>query len=131
LPCPPGIGLGPYGFLAPPGAGGMGALKVLSAALARDSRYMARAFSDRRRCWPRSTIPTSPGFTVWKSPAVFAPWSWSWWKGPPWRTGWRFTSGPPDNLEAYLRNSRVYYAKNVTTPLAILRNDKEGAVDWT
>lgn len=42
----------------------------------------------------------------------------------------RFTSGYWDNLEAYARNSPVYYAKNVHTPLIILHNDKDGAVDW-
>jgi len=42
----------------------------------------------------------------------------------------RFTSGYWDNLEAYARNSPVYYAKNVNTPLIILHNDKDGAVDW-
>jgi dipeptidyl aminopeptidase/acylaminoacyl peptidase len=43
----------------------------------------------------------------------------------------RFTSGPWDNLEAYQRNSPVYHAKNIQTPLLILHNDKDGAVDWT
>lgn len=43
----------------------------------------------------------------------------------------RFTTGYWDNLEAYTRNSPVYYAKNVHTPLIILHNDKDGAVDWT
>jgi len=43
----------------------------------------------------------------------------------------RFAGGPWDNLEAYQRNSPVYHAKNVTTPLIILHNDKDGAVDWT
>jgi dipeptidyl aminopeptidase/acylaminoacyl peptidase len=43
----------------------------------------------------------------------------------------RFTSGYADNTEAYVRNSPVYHAKNVTTPLIILHNDKDGAVDWT
>jgi dienelactone hydrolase len=43
----------------------------------------------------------------------------------------RFTGSPTDNLEAYLRNSPVYHAKDVTTPLIILHNDKDGAVDWT
>ena len=38
---------------------------------------------------------------------------------------------PQDNLEAYIRNSPVYHAKNVTTPLMILHNDKDGAVDLT
>jgi dipeptidyl aminopeptidase/acylaminoacyl peptidase len=43
----------------------------------------------------------------------------------------RFLGDPQDNLEAYIRNSPVYHAKNVTTPLIILHNDKDGAVDWT
>jgi dipeptidyl aminopeptidase/acylaminoacyl peptidase len=42
----------------------------------------------------------------------------------------RFTSGYWDNLEAYARNSPVYHAKNVQTPLIILHNDKDGAVDF-
>jgi dipeptidyl aminopeptidase/acylaminoacyl peptidase len=58
-----------------------------------------------------------------------------------WNTGWtnqpifessqgRFTSGYWDNPEAYVRNSPVYHAKNVKTPLLLLHNDKDGAVDW-
>jgi dipeptidyl aminopeptidase/acylaminoacyl peptidase len=43
----------------------------------------------------------------------------------------RFAGDPQDNMEAYIRNSPVYHAKNVTTPLIILHNDKDGAVDWT
>jgi dipeptidyl aminopeptidase/acylaminoacyl peptidase len=42
----------------------------------------------------------------------------------------RFKGNYLDNLEAYERNSPVYYAKNVRTPLIILHNDKDGAVDW-
>ncbi len=42
----------------------------------------------------------------------------------------RFTSGYWDNQEAYLRNSPVFHAKNVKTPLLLLHNDKDGAVDW-
>jgi dipeptidyl aminopeptidase/acylaminoacyl peptidase len=42
----------------------------------------------------------------------------------------RFTGGYWDNLDAYARNSPVYFAKNVRTPLMILHNDKDGAVDW-
>jgi dienelactone hydrolase len=42
----------------------------------------------------------------------------------------RFTGGYWDNLEAYTRNSPVYYAQNVKTPLLLLHNDKDGAVDW-
>jgi dipeptidyl aminopeptidase/acylaminoacyl peptidase len=42
----------------------------------------------------------------------------------------RFKGGYWDNLEAYQRNSPVYYAEHVKTPLIILHNDKDGAVDW-
>jgi len=42
----------------------------------------------------------------------------------------RFKGGYWDNLEAYQRNSPVYYAAEVRTPLIILHNDKDGAVDW-
>jgi dipeptidyl aminopeptidase/acylaminoacyl peptidase len=42
----------------------------------------------------------------------------------------RFKGNYLDNLEAYERNSPVYYAHNVRTPLIILHNDKDGAVDW-
>jgi len=42
----------------------------------------------------------------------------------------RFYGGYWDNLEAYQRNSPVYYATKVNTPLIILHNDKDGAVDW-
>jgi dipeptidyl aminopeptidase/acylaminoacyl peptidase len=43
----------------------------------------------------------------------------------------RFAGGYWDNQEAYVRNSPVFYAKNVKTPLIILSNDKDGAVDHT
>ena len=43
----------------------------------------------------------------------------------------RFTSGYNDNWEAYARNSPVYHAQNVKTPLMILHNDEDGAVDFT
>ncbi len=43
----------------------------------------------------------------------------------------RFTSGYWDLQDAYIRNSPVYSARNVTTPLVILHNDKDGAVDFT
>jgi len=43
----------------------------------------------------------------------------------------RFKGGYWDNWEAYVRNSPVNFAKNVTTPLMILHNDKDGAVDFT
>ncbi len=42
----------------------------------------------------------------------------------------RFKGGYWDNLDAYTRNSPVYHAKNVETPLLMLHNDKDGAVDW-
>jgi len=43
----------------------------------------------------------------------------------------RFRGAPWENWEAYLRNSPVYHVKNVTTPLLMLHNDKDGAVDFT
>ncbi len=42
----------------------------------------------------------------------------------------RFEGGYWDNLDAYARNSPVYYADQVTTPLLLLHNDQDGAVDW-
>jgi dipeptidyl aminopeptidase/acylaminoacyl peptidase len=42
----------------------------------------------------------------------------------------RFTSGHWDNRDAFVRNSPVYHAKNVKTPLLLVHNDKDGAVDW-
>jgi dipeptidyl aminopeptidase/acylaminoacyl peptidase len=43
----------------------------------------------------------------------------------------RFTGGYWEIPEAYIRNSPVYHARNVETPLMILHNDKDGAVDFT
>ncbi len=43
----------------------------------------------------------------------------------------RFTTGPWANWEAYTRNSPVYHAAKVKTPLVILHNDQDGAVDFT
>jgi dipeptidyl aminopeptidase/acylaminoacyl peptidase len=43
----------------------------------------------------------------------------------------RLTSGYWDNWEAFKRNSPVYYAGNVNTPLLLMHNDKDGAVDFT
>ena len=43
----------------------------------------------------------------------------------------RFTGSPVEQTEAYIRNSPIYHAKNVKTPLMILHNDKDGAVDFT
>ncbi len=42
----------------------------------------------------------------------------------------RFSVHYWDDLEAYVRNSPVYHARNVKTPLLLLHNDKDGAVDW-
>jgi dipeptidyl aminopeptidase/acylaminoacyl peptidase len=42
----------------------------------------------------------------------------------------RFSVQYWDDLDAYVRNSPVYHAKNVKTPLMLLHNDKDGAVDW-
>ncbi len=35
-----------------------------------------------------------------------------------------------DHLDDFIRNSPVYYAQNVKTPLLIMMNDKDGAVEW-
>jgi dipeptidyl aminopeptidase/acylaminoacyl peptidase len=43
----------------------------------------------------------------------------------------RFRGGYLDNWDAYVRNSPIAHATNVTTPLLILHNDKDGAVDFT
>jgi dipeptidyl aminopeptidase/acylaminoacyl peptidase len=43
----------------------------------------------------------------------------------------RFLGGYWDNWDAYVRNSPVNFARNVKTPLVILHNDKDGAVDFT
>lgn len=43
----------------------------------------------------------------------------------------RFKGGFWENWDAYYRNSPVFWAKNVKTPLMILHNDKDGAVDFT
>jgi dipeptidyl aminopeptidase/acylaminoacyl peptidase len=43
----------------------------------------------------------------------------------------RFTGGYWEQQEAYIRNSPVFFAKNVQTPLLLLHNDKDGAVDFT
>ena len=43
----------------------------------------------------------------------------------------RFLGSYVDHWDAYYRNSPVNFAKNVTTPLMILHNDKDGAVDFT
>ncbi|UJP63739.1 S9 family peptidase [Mongoliitalea daihaiensis] len=43
----------------------------------------------------------------------------------------RFRGAPWENWDAYHRNSPVYHVKNVETPLLMLHNDKDGAVDFT
>jgi dipeptidyl aminopeptidase/acylaminoacyl peptidase len=44
----------------------------------------------------------------------------------------RFRGGPwGENFEAYVRNSPVVFATRVKTPLVILHNDQDGAVDFT
>jgi dipeptidyl aminopeptidase/acylaminoacyl peptidase len=42
----------------------------------------------------------------------------------------RFKGNVAENTEAYVRNSPVFHAANVKTPLVILHNDKDGAVDF-
>lgn len=43
----------------------------------------------------------------------------------------RFKGAPWENWDSYQRNSPVYHVKNVETPLLMLHNDKDGAVDFT
>ncbi len=42
----------------------------------------------------------------------------------------RFKGGYWDYLEDYIKNSPVFNATRVKTPLLMLHNDKDGAVDW-
>jgi dipeptidyl aminopeptidase/acylaminoacyl peptidase len=42
----------------------------------------------------------------------------------------RFKGNVAENYEAYIRNSPVFHAQKVTTPLMLLHNDKDGAVDF-
>lgn len=42
----------------------------------------------------------------------------------------RFYGGPWAHTEAYERNSPVYHAENISTPILLLHNDEDGAVDW-
>lgn len=42
----------------------------------------------------------------------------------------RFTGDYLEATDAYIRNSPVFFADKVTTPLIILHNDQDGAVDW-
>jgi dienelactone hydrolase len=43
----------------------------------------------------------------------------------------RFRGGYWDNWDAYVRNSPIAHASKVATPLVIMHNDKDGAVDFT
>jgi len=43
----------------------------------------------------------------------------------------RFTGGYWEVMDAYTRNSPVFFAQRVATPLLLLHNDKDGAVDFT
>ncbi|WP_270089405.1 alpha/beta hydrolase family protein [Sphingobacterium sp. SYP-B4668] len=43
----------------------------------------------------------------------------------------RLTTGYWDNWEAYAQNSPIFHIKKVNTPLLLLHNDKDGAVDYT
>jgi dipeptidyl aminopeptidase/acylaminoacyl peptidase len=42
----------------------------------------------------------------------------------------RFTGNFIDNYDAYIRNSPAFHAKNVQTPLMLLHNERDGAVDF-
>ncbi len=42
----------------------------------------------------------------------------------------RFTGDYLEATDAYIRNSPVFFADRVKTPLIILHNDQDGAVDW-
>jgi len=42
----------------------------------------------------------------------------------------RFSADPTEIPEAYTRNSPVYHVRNIRTPLLLLHNDKDGAVDF-
>lgn len=42
----------------------------------------------------------------------------------------RFTGDYIETRDAYIRNSPVFFADRVQTPLIILHNDQDGAVDW-
>jgi dienelactone hydrolase len=42
----------------------------------------------------------------------------------------RFAGNFIDNYDAYVRNSPAFHARNVKTPLILLHNDKDGAVDF-
>ncbi len=42
----------------------------------------------------------------------------------------RFQGGYWEHLDDYMRNSPIHYAPQVSTPLLLLHNDADGAVDW-
>jgi len=42
----------------------------------------------------------------------------------------RLSKGYWENLDAFIRNSPVFFADRVHTPLLIIHNDKDGSVDW-
>lgn len=42
----------------------------------------------------------------------------------------RFSTGYWKNMEGYIRNSPVFFAENIKTPLLLMHNDKDGAVDF-
>ncbi len=46
------------------------------------------------------------------------------------RSQGRFSKGYWENFDAFFRNSPVFFAHKVQTPLLIMHNDKDGAVDW-
>ncbi|MEX0636799.1 MAG: prolyl oligopeptidase family serine peptidase, partial [Ferruginibacter sp.] len=43
----------------------------------------------------------------------------------------RFRGAPWENWDSYLRNSPIYHVKKLQTPILMLHNDKDGAVDFT
>lgn len=43
----------------------------------------------------------------------------------------RFRGAPWENWDSYHRNSPIYFVKQVQTPILMLHNDKDGAVDFT
>jgi dipeptidyl aminopeptidase/acylaminoacyl peptidase len=42
----------------------------------------------------------------------------------------RFYGSPADNYDAYIRNSPVFHVANVKSPVLLLHNEKDGAVDF-
>jgi serine/threonine-protein kinase len=95
LPLPTAARLGPYEVLAKLGEGGMGEVyRARDTKLGRDValKILPDGFATipigwhgsaaRRRCWPRSTIPTSLASTVSRIPATPRRWYWSLSTGP-------------------------------------------------